>query len=108
MCNGRGGGLENGNRKLAKGVKIMAIIDRSGLPLLVRAHATNHHEVKLVSPHKKNRKKLKTQDGRKLLRYQRRKVVERFFAWIKNKRRLLDRWQRYPGIFGFAQVSAAI
>ena len=34
--------------------------------------------VKLVSPHKKNRKKPKKQDGRELRRYKRRWVVERF------------------------------
>jgi hypothetical protein len=37
-----------GNAKCGEGVKIIAILDRSGLPLSVRTHATNHHEVKLV------------------------------------------------------------
>jgi hypothetical protein len=32
----------------AKGVKILAIVERHGLPLSVRTQATNHHEVTLV------------------------------------------------------------
>jgi len=31
-----------------KGVKILAIVDRHGLPLSVSTHAANHHEVTLV------------------------------------------------------------
>src|ERR1700722_4985606 len=31
-----------------KGIKIMAIVDRHGLPLSVSTHAANHHEVRLV------------------------------------------------------------
>jgi hypothetical protein len=30
-------------------MKIMAIVDRHGLPLLVSTHAANHHEVRLFS-----------------------------------------------------------
>jgi len=104
-------------------MKIMAIVERSGLPVSLSTHAANHHEVKLVqlgfdfymlekkpdfligdgaydsdplddelretgtrmiAPHKKNRKKPKTQDGREFRRYKRRWIVERFFAWMKN------------------------
>lgn len=32
----------------AKGVKMLAIVERHGLPLSVRTQATNHHEVTLV------------------------------------------------------------
>ena len=31
-----------------KGMKIMTIVDRCGLPLSVSTHAANHHEVRLV------------------------------------------------------------
>jgi len=48
FVNGRGGGLEIDETKCGKGMKIMAIVDRSGLPLSVSTHAANHHEVKLV------------------------------------------------------------
>jgi hypothetical protein len=32
-------------RKRGKGLKIMAIVDRHGLPLSVSTHAANHHEL---------------------------------------------------------------
>jgi transposase len=44
----KGGGAEIGATKRGKGLKIMAIVDRHGLPLLVSTHAANHHEVRLV------------------------------------------------------------
>ncbi|HKZ20361.1 MAG TPA: transposase [Acidimicrobiia bacterium] len=113
----KGGGEGIGPTKRGKGVKIMGIVDRNGLPLAVSTHEANHHEVTLVqltfdfymieakpenligdraydsdklddelrdegiemiSPHRSNRKKRKTQDGRRLRRYERRWLVERF------------------------------
>lgn len=102
----KGGGEEVGWGKRGKGMKIMGIVDRHGLPLAVSAHAANHHEVKLVqlcfdfyvieaakpenligdraydsdeldgelrdegvemiAPHRRNRRKMRTQDGRLL------------------------------------------
>lgn len=44
----KGGGDEIGKTKPGKGSKIMAIVDRHGLPLSVSTHAANHHEVNLV------------------------------------------------------------
>jgi lipoprotein-anchoring transpeptidase ErfK/SrfK len=44
----KGGGAEIGATKRGKGMKIMAIVDRNGLPLSVSTHAANHHEVRLV------------------------------------------------------------
>jgi hypothetical protein len=44
----KGSGAEIGATKCGKGMKIMAIVDRHGLPLSVRTHAANHHEVRLV------------------------------------------------------------
>ena len=41
-------GKEIGPTKRGKGMKIMAILDRHGLPLSVSTHAANHHEVRLV------------------------------------------------------------
>ncbi len=45
--------------------------------------------VELIEPHKRNRKKLYTQDGRKLRRYRCRYKVERLFVWLQNFRRLV-------------------
>src|SRR5215813_10481489 len=44
----KAGWAEIGATKLGKGMKIMAIVDRHGLPLSVSTHAANHHEVRLV------------------------------------------------------------
>ena len=104
----KGGGAEIGATKRGKGLKIMAIVDRHGLPLSVSTHAANHHEVRLVqlcfdfymieakpenligdraydsdpldeqlrrdgiemiAPHRSNRSKAATQDGRRFRRY---------------------------------------
>src|SRR6516164_5676500 len=122
----KGGGAGVGTTKRGKGMKIMAIVDRHGLPLSVSTHAANHHEVRLVqlcfdfymieakpgnligdraydsdpldeelrrdgiemiAPHRANRIKPPTQDRRRLSRYMRRWLVERFFAWIQWQRR---------------------
>ena len=49
----------------------------------------------LIAPHKSNRKKSKTQDGRELRRYRKRWKVERLFAWLQNYRRILVRYDRF-------------
>jgi len=50
--------------------------------------------IQLVCPHRKNRRKAPTQDGRALRRYRRRWKVERTFAWLGNFRRLVVRYER--------------
>jgi transposase len=147
FCSAKGGGNEIGKTKRGKGVKIMGIIDKNGLPIAVTTHAANHHEVTLVqltfdfymieakpekligdkaydsdtldeqlsqegidmiAPHRTNRlKKNKTQNGRKLRRYNRRWLVERFFAWLKWYRRLLTRWDyQAENFLGFVQLAS--
>ena len=49
--------------------------------------------VDLIAPHKRNRKKPATQDGRVLRRYTKRWKVERLFAWLQNYRRLVVRYE---------------
>ena len=49
--------------------------------------------VALIAPHKRNRKKAVTQDGRVLRRYRKRWKVERLFAWLQNFRRLVVRYE---------------
>jgi transposase len=53
----------------------------------------------LVAPHKENRSKSRTQDGRQLRRYKRRWKVERLFAWLQNFRRLTVRWEHHLSNF---------
>lgn len=142
----KGGGDQIGPTKRGKGVKIMGIVDRNGLPLAVCTHAANHHEVTLVqltfgfymieakpekligdkaydsdeldkdlradgidmiAPHRTNRSKPASQDGRTLRRYQRRWLVERFWSWLQWHRRLVTRWEYYARNFlGFVQLAS--
>ena len=139
---------EIGPTKRGKDMKIMAIVDRHGLPLSVSTHAANHHEVRLVqlcfdfymieakpenligdraydsdpldeelrndgiemiAPHRCNRSKPPTQDRRRLSRYMRRWLVERFFAWIQWQRRILVRWEYHAHNFlGFVQLACLV
>jgi transposase len=62
--------------------------------------------IEMIAPHRRNRVKAKTQDGRRLRRYERRWLVERFFAWIQWQRRLLVRWEYFAENFlGFVQLA---
>jgi transposase len=127
FASAKGVGEEIGKTKRGKGAKIMAIVDRRGLPLAVSTYAANHHEITLVqlsfdfymieakpenligdraydcdpldeqlreqdietiAPHESNPMKKKTQDDRRLRRYERRWIVQRFFAWLQWQRRL--------------------
>ena len=55
--------------------------------------------IELIVPHRKNRRKPPTQDGRALRRYKRRWIVERTFAWLGNFRRLVVRYDRSLTIY---------
>ncbi len=55
--------------------------------------------VDLIAPHKQNRRKPPTQDGRALRRYCRRWKIERLFAWLHNVRRLVTRWEYHEANF---------
>jgi transposase len=133
-----------GKTKRGKGTKLMAVADRSGLPLAVYAASASPHEVtlvgetlaqvliaerperligdkaydsdpldeelaeqgiELIAPHKSNRKKAPTQDGRKLRRYKRRWKVERLFAWLQNFRRIAMRFDFHDANYlGFVHL----
>lgn len=114
FASAKNGGDEISPTKRGKRVKIMASVDRHGLPLSVRTHAANHHgvtrmqpsfdcymieakpenlfgdkaydsdelgaslkkqRVEMIAPHRSNRK-LRTQHGRCLRRYERRWLVK--------------------------------
>ena len=67
------------------------------------------HGTELIAPHKANRKRHKTQDGRVLRRYRRRWKVERFFAWLNNFRRLVVRYEYHAENFlGMIQLACTI
>lgn len=65
--------------------------------------------VELIAPHKANRCKAATQDGRPLRRYRRRWRVERLFAWLHNFRRIVTRYEHYAlNYLGFVQLGCLI
>ncbi len=65
--------------------------------------------IELIAPHKINRSKPRTQDGRKLRRYCRRWKIERLFAWLHNFRRLVTRWEYYEANFlGLVQLGCIL
>lgn len=64
--------------------------------------------IELIAPHKRNRKKKRTQDGRKLRHYKKRWTVERFFSWLHNFRRCVVRYERKADNFQAFLYLAAI
>ncbi|MCB0363114.1 MAG: transposase, partial [Bdellovibrionales bacterium] len=64
--------------------------------------------VELIAPHKRNRKRKPTQDGRTLRCYNRRWKVERFFSWLQSFRRVKTRYeyndQNYLGMVQLASI----
>ena len=74
------------------------ILDRGYDSDPLRARLTERG-IEVICPHRRNRKKPKTQDGRKLRRYKRRWKVERTFAWLGNYRRLVVRYERHLKIY---------
>lgn len=60
--------------------------------------------VDMIAPHHPKRR-LKTQDGRKLRRYRRRWKVERLFAWLLRFRRLVTRYEhKAENFLGFVHL----
>lgn len=55
--------------------------------------------IELIAPHKRNRIRPATQDGRGLRRYRRRWKVERLFAWLNKYKRVITRWDRHVDHF---------
>ena len=65
--------------------------------------------VEMIAPHRRSRKKPKTQDGRKLRRYKRRWKVERLFAWLGNFRRLVVRYEhKIENFLAFVKLGCII
>jgi transposase len=65
--------------------------------------------IEMIAPHRRNRKKKKTQDGRKLRRYKRRWKIERLFAWLHNFRRLVIRYERrVKNYLGFVRLGCIV
>jgi transposase len=65
--------------------------------------------IELIAPHKRNRRKAKTQDGRKLRHYRHRWTIARFFSYLQNFRKCVTRYERYSQNFkSFIYLAAVI
>ena len=65
--------------------------------------------IELIAPHRRNRVKTPTQDGRALRRYRKRWRVERLFAWLQNFRRLVVRYEYHVANFlGFVHLGCML
>jgi len=65
--------------------------------------------IELIAPHRSNRCKAPTQDGRALRRYKRRWKIERTIAWLGNYRRLVTRWEHNDKMYqAFLHIACAL
>ena|SRR5258706_1432612 len=148
LCRRKKGGRAVGKTKRGKGTKVMALADRSGLPIAVHIESASPNEVtlveatlasrfvvakpkrligdgaydsdpldanlrkkgiELIAPHRTNRVKPATQDGRKLRRYKRRWKIERLNAWLQNFRRITVRYEHIAeNYLGFLHLACII
>ena len=61
--------------------------------------------IEMIAPHKSNRVKAQTQDGRRLRRYKRRWKIERLWSWLFNYRRIATRFDFHVENFlGFVHL----
>ena len=74
-----------------KATRVIADRAYDGDPLRERLAARG---MELIAPHRWDRRKPRTQDGRALRRYRRRLKIERTLAWLSNYRRLVVRYGR--------------
>jgi transposase len=71
--------------------------------------ALKEQGIEMIVPHRKNRKKRSTQDGRKLRRYKRRWKIERLFAWLHNFRRLVVSYEyKAENFLGMVQLACIV
>jgi transposase len=65
--------------------------------------------IEMIAPHRRGRKRVKTQDGRPMRRYRRRWKIERLFAWLQNFRRLVVRYEFHTENFlAFVQLGCIV
>ena len=65
--------------------------------------------IELIAPHRRNRVRPKTQDGRKLRRYKLRWKIERLNTWLQNFRRVQVRYERkVENFLGLVQLACIL
>lgn len=73
------------------------------------ARLATERGIELIAPHRRNRQRPRTQDGRPLRRYRRRWHIERLNAWLQNFRRLVTRYEYHAENFlGFVQLGCIV
>jgi transposase len=73
------------------------------------ARLQRERAIEVIAPHRTNRRRPPSQDGRPLRRYRRRWIVERLLAWLQNFRRLVTRYEYHAENFlGFVQLGRMI
>jgi len=73
------------------------------------ARLRQERRVEMIAPHRRRRRRPRTQDGRALRRYRRRWKIERLFAWLHNFRRLVTRYERHAANFlAFVQLGCIV
>jgi len=92
----RVGRCHHGGRPRQKPLRVIADKAYDSDPLRKRLR---HRGIELICPHKINRVRPVTQDGRALRRYRRRWIVERTIGWLGNYRRLVVRYDRSLEIY---------
>jgi len=80
-------------QKFTEGSFDMLIGDKAYDSDPLDAYLMEHYNIKLIAPHKANRKKARTQDGRTLRRYRSRWKIEHLFSWFNHFRRIVIRWE---------------
>ena len=85
--------LLEGTLAQTRGIPARVVADRGydSDPLRERLAARG---IELICPYRRNNRKRKYEDGRKLRRYKRRWIAEGTIAWLGNWRRVLIRWER--------------
>ena len=100
----RVGRRHRGGRPRQKPERVIADKAYDSDPLRLRRRG-----IELIAPHRHNRRKSPTQDGRALRRYQKRWIVERSIAWLGNFRRLVVRYDRSLTIYqAFVHIACAM
>jgi transposase len=65
--------------------------------------------IEVIAPHRHNRRRAPTQDGRALRRYVRRWKIERLWAWLQNYRRIVVRYEYHAANYlGFVLLGCLL
>ena len=93
----------------APAVPLRMIGDRAYDSDALDARLRAEHGIAMIAPHRTNRRRAPTQDGRPLRRSRRRWRVERLHAWLQNFRRLVTRYEYHAENFlGFVQLGCIV